>query len=77
MLPTEHPWNFSKNSEKNRYTQCDVVMFTSLARTAFLLNYNPEYLPLMHEVAFKLSAKYMDLNEFTELLFLFQGRLEK
>lgn len=43
----------------------------------FLLNYNPVYLSLMHEVAFKLSANYMELNGFSELLFLFQGRLEK
>lgn len=44
---------------------------------AFLLNYNPVYLPLKHEVTFKLSANYMELNWFSELQFLFQGRLEK
>lgn len=31
----------------------------------------------MHEVAFKLSANYIEWNGFSELLFLFQGRLEK
>lgn len=53
---------------------CDVHKFSTYC---FFAYDKPVYLPLMHEVALKLSANYMELNEFSELLFVFQGRLEK
>lgn len=55
---------------------CNVHKF-SMYCFFFFFNYNPVYLSLMHEVAFKLSVNYMEWNGFSELLFLFQGRVEK